>query len=291
MHFPNYGAKLMHYYSFHIKDFASSTRHLTLMEEALYRNLLDLYHQTEEPITGDFETIARRVRAKTKSEKAALHRVLEEFFVKKGNAWTNHRCDATIEHYKKDRLGKVKAGKQSAIARKSKGVLSQSPQVNHTEAEQRLSITATDEQQTLNTCSTNQEPITSNQKPTTNINNLHTAPPVSITNGKAKAAQVNKSLIDKNMTITPEQAGRATEHWEKHQRQHLDPYDEWDKFKANHIAKGNMMADWDSAWTTWYSNAVTFGKPSMKSSGPLCSTQSPRSFRDNHSDRSWADGL
>ena len=42
----------MNYYPFHIGDYASHTRHLTLMEDLAYRRLLDLYYLHERPLNA-----------------------------------------------------------------------------------------------------------------------------------------------------------------------------------------------------------------------------------------------
>ena len=43
----------MHYFQFNIGDYASHTRHLTLMEDLAYRRLLDLYYMREGCLVGD----------------------------------------------------------------------------------------------------------------------------------------------------------------------------------------------------------------------------------------------
>lgn len=40
----------MNYYQHHIGDFNNATRHLSLVERAIYRDLLDMYYDTEKPI-------------------------------------------------------------------------------------------------------------------------------------------------------------------------------------------------------------------------------------------------
>ena len=52
----------MHYYQFHIGDWALHTSHLTLEEEAVYRRILDFYYDTETPIPEDTSAVARRLR-------------------------------------------------------------------------------------------------------------------------------------------------------------------------------------------------------------------------------------
>lgn len=87
----------MHYYSFHISDFALHTSHLSLKEEAIYRKLLDYYYDTEMPIPIETKQVFRRLRLTDYADSAAL--VLAEFFVLKDDGWHNQRADFEIEHY------------------------------------------------------------------------------------------------------------------------------------------------------------------------------------------------
>lgn len=86
----------MNHYPHHIGDFNSATRHLTRVERSLYRDLIDLYYDTEKPLNSDPVKIGRRVLAVSEEEKCALNLVLEEFFVLQDDGWHNTRCDAEI---------------------------------------------------------------------------------------------------------------------------------------------------------------------------------------------------
>ena len=43
----------MNYYAFHIGDYASATRHLSWIEDAAYRRLIDCYYVREVPFPTD----------------------------------------------------------------------------------------------------------------------------------------------------------------------------------------------------------------------------------------------
>ena len=73
----------MHFYNFNIKDFKSSTRHLTHLERALFRELIDIYYCEEEAITTNLTKLERLLMANTDDEKQALQNVLSDFFVVK----------------------------------------------------------------------------------------------------------------------------------------------------------------------------------------------------------------
>lgn len=143
----------MNYYPHHIGDFNGATRHLTLVERALYRELLDIYYDTEKPIPADdLDKLARRVCAKTDQEKAALKEVLSEFFILENGVYHHTRCDAEILIYQEKIEKASQAGKASALAR----------------AKRKSNKRSTSVQQTLNGHSTHQSPIplTNNQDKT-----------------------------------------------------------------------------------------------------------------------------
>lgn len=158
----------MHFYQHNIKSFNNATRFLTRVERALYRDLIELYYDTEQPLPAvDFDRLARRVLAVTDEEKTALRFVLDEFFVLTGDLWTHTRCDEEIEKYRDSKSAKARAGKASAEARQKKQAETAAKRkgLKQDEKEQ----TRTRVEQVLNKCATNQEPITNNQEPITNI--------------------------------------------------------------------------------------------------------------------------
>lgn len=110
----------MNHYPHHIGDFNSATRHLTFVERALYRELLDVYYDTERPLNGDVAKLARRVLAHTEEQRAALESVLEEFFVLQEDGWHNTRCDGEIVAYRQKQEQQSSAGRASAAKRKKK---------------------------------------------------------------------------------------------------------------------------------------------------------------------------
>lgn len=110
----------MNHYPHHIGDFNNATRHLTFVERALYRELLDLYYDTERPLTRDFDRLARRVLASTDELRQSLQVLLDEFFVPLDDGWHNARCDIEIAAYLKKQEQQSQAGKASAAKRVGK---------------------------------------------------------------------------------------------------------------------------------------------------------------------------
>ena len=131
----------MNFYPFHIGDFNNATRHLTRLERCMYREMLDLYYDSEKPLSTDVEHVLnRRLIAVTPEEQQAVKDVLNEFFSLDENGYRNARCDAELEKFYKMRDAKSRAGKASARSK--------------------LNTCSTRVEQTLNTCSTErQQPL------------------------------------------------------------------------------------------------------------------------------------
>lgn len=107
----------MHFYNFNIADFNNSTRHLTLVERALYRDLIDMYYHNEQAIDGsDMDKLARRLICQSESDRQALEYVLDEFFVKRGKRYHHHRIDKELKNYRyKNRNADVTHDVTSAV--------------------------------------------------------------------------------------------------------------------------------------------------------------------------------
>lgn len=131
----------MHFYNHNIGDFNNSTRHLTRVERSLYRDLIELYYDSEQPLQSvDFNRLAKRVLAQTEEELTALAYVLSDFFQDFDNNYNHARCDAEIAKYHTNTSAKAKAGIASAKARQAK-----------------KQQDSTDDEQVLNVCATKQE--------------------------------------------------------------------------------------------------------------------------------------
>lgn len=89
----------MNYYNRHIGDYAKQTSHLTFAEDGAYNRMLDLYYASEQPLPKDREALYRKVRARSKGEKAMIDRLLTEFFDEWPDGWHKNRCDEEIAEY------------------------------------------------------------------------------------------------------------------------------------------------------------------------------------------------
>lgn len=157
----------MHSYQHNIKTFNNATRHLTRVERCLYRDLIELYYDTEQPLPADdFDRLSRKVLAHSADEKAALRYVLDEFFVLTGDVYTHDYCDSVIETYQRTLSAKATAGKASAASRRKKADARKQQRI--AKAEQK----GAGVEQVLDSAATpvrNQKPETINHKPIKNI--------------------------------------------------------------------------------------------------------------------------
>ncbi len=126
----------MHYFQFNIGDYASHTRHLSLMEDLAYRRMLDCYYLREQPLPINPEEVARLIGMR--DHVAEVTQVLNDFFIEQDYSWRHARADAEIIHFHDKSMKAANAGKASAKRRSSER--------------------STDVQPT-----NNQEPITNNQ--------------------------------------------------------------------------------------------------------------------------------
>lgn len=133
----------MHYFQFNIGDYASHTRHLTLMEDLAYRRMLDAYYLREGELPLCAIEVGRIISMRHNI--ADVEQVLSEFFERTETGWFHKRAEAEIAHFRDKRQKASNAGKASA--------------------ERRFNGRSTDVQPT-----NNQEPITINHKPRTKDN-------------------------------------------------------------------------------------------------------------------------
>jgi len=120
----------MHYFQFNIGDYASHTRHLSLLEDLAYRRLLDLYYLKEGEIYGDEADVARQIGMR--DNVCDVTQVLQDFFyIGTDDRWTHDRCDAEIMHFRQKSEKASNAGKASAKRRLNKRSTDVQPTNNH----------------------------------------------------------------------------------------------------------------------------------------------------------------
>jgi uncharacterized protein YdaU (DUF1376 family) len=119
----------MHYYQFNIGDYASHTRHLSIIEDIAYRRLLDLYYLHERPLGDCSANVARLIGMSEYSQE--VETVLIEFFEHIDGGYINSRADKEIQHYHSKVEQASKAGKASAERRLSTRSTDVQPTNNH----------------------------------------------------------------------------------------------------------------------------------------------------------------
>lgn len=108
----------MHYYKFEISVWNLHTAHLTLVEEAVYRRLIDHYYDTEQPIGNDFKGMIRRLRLDGYEDQVTI--ILNEFFTQTEDGWSNKHCDIKIKAYKNQKKANKNNGKAGGRPKKQK---------------------------------------------------------------------------------------------------------------------------------------------------------------------------
>lgn len=98
----------MNYFEFHLGDYIRDTAHLTMVEDAAYRRLLDIYYVRETALPRDPKACAKLCRASSKSELDAVAYVLREFFILAEDGYHNPRADREIARVA-GKKGKAKA--------------------------------------------------------------------------------------------------------------------------------------------------------------------------------------
>lgn len=138
----------LYYYQHNIGDYRKDTSHLSLLEHGIYRQLLDTYYVSEEPLSSDHAKLMRSHSIRSADEQLALENVLKDFFVLTDAGYIQDRCDKEIAAYH----GKSEKARVSAKARWSKGSSERNANALQTQSEGNAK----------------HKPLTTNRKPSTN---------------------------------------------------------------------------------------------------------------------------
>lgn len=135
----------MHFYQFHIGDYASHTAHLDPIEDIAYRRMIDWCYLHESGLPESVEEIARIIRMREHCKCIAT--VLQEFFTLENGAYTCARVEQELKSYKEVSKKRKKAA-NARWASKHKGLKGDASAL-----------------QTECKSNANHEPITNNHKP------------------------------------------------------------------------------------------------------------------------------
>jgi uncharacterized protein YdaU (DUF1376 family) len=191
----------MFYFQFNIGDYQSHTAHLTEMEDLAYRRMLDWCYLHEKSLPAEIGDIARLIRMRSHTDSIAS--VLREFFEGTADGWINRRVQQEIDKF----ADKSEKARQSAKARWDANAVQKQSEGN-----------------------ANQEPITKNQEPSTNV----------------VAPKRRRQLPD---DFYPDHTGLNAAG-----QKGVDVSVELQKFRDYHAARGSVMLDWQAAWRTWVGN-------------------------------------
>jgi uncharacterized protein YdaU (DUF1376 family) len=205
----------LNYYAFHLGDYAAHTSHLDPLEDIAYRRLIDLHMLLERPLPLDVDELARKIRMRDHA--ATVRDVLNEFFIRTDDGWTNDRCMKEIAKYQSNKDAAKRAGQASA--------------------ERRTQKKATPVERPLNDCSTQHsehvEP-TKNHKPRTN-------------NQEPEQREANA----RGLRIPVDFPGPTELDWCESERPDLSAGTVALQFRDYHLAHGTAMKSWPAAWRTW----------------------------------------
>lgn len=152
----------MHYYTFKPKDYMSKTAFLEPLEDLAYRRMLDHCYLTEKPLPKDIEEIAMLIRMRSHTD--SIKTVLHYFFDLTDDGYVNDYVERELCAYHNKSL-KAKA---SADARWKKE-RNKIKDMNAEKLECENNANALRDECESNA---NQQPLTNNHKPITNINNI-----------------------------------------------------------------------------------------------------------------------
>lgn len=147
----------MNYYPFHIGDFRSGTVNMSRHARWIYRDLLDIYYDTEKPLPLDLDRLCDEVGAESDEERRIVERLLRFKFEKTDDGYRHAICDQVIADYHKKAETAQTNGKKGGRPRKAK-VTEEKPSGFQSGSDQ-----IPGSMQQAPGSQTNQEPITNNQ--------------------------------------------------------------------------------------------------------------------------------
>ncbi|GJH22463.1 hypothetical protein CBA19CS22_37995 [Caballeronia novacaledonica] len=89
----------MNYYQHHIGDFNSGTVRMPQLARWLYRDMIEVYYDTEKPLPADFEVLCMSIGAVGEDQRTAVKMVLTLKFQLRDDGYWHERCDAEIAKY------------------------------------------------------------------------------------------------------------------------------------------------------------------------------------------------
>ena len=110
---------MAHFYSWFPGDYMRDTAHLSMVEDAAYRRLLDAYYMAEK-VSANADVLLRVCRAVTDEEKAAVVKVAAEFFEVRDGYLYHEKVESEIAWSRTKSRKRSSAGKLGAAVTNSK---------------------------------------------------------------------------------------------------------------------------------------------------------------------------
>ncbi|MES1989244.1 MAG: YdaU family protein [Pseudomonadota bacterium] len=235
----------MNYYQKHIGDFNNATRHLSRLERSIYSDSIELYYDTEKPLTLDFNKLARLLMCISAEEITALKNILIDFYKETVDGYFNKRCDEEIANYHAY-LGKQRTNGALGGRPKLKG---NNPLVSDGIPKPNPNITQNNPNQEPLT--TNHKPLTKNQEPIKSIEvtiNNEISNIVSANNAPKKGTALSRDWVlpktwgewalSERPDFTAEQVRKISESFK-------------DYWISNSNQAKSKKADWEATWRNW----------------------------------------
>ena len=109
----------MHQYPHHIGDFRGGTVNMTRLERWIYRDLIEVYYDKEQPLPLDLVALCRDIGVRTEDEKAVVVSVLDYKFTKTDAGYVHDVCERVIEEYRAKADTARENGKKGGRPRKA----------------------------------------------------------------------------------------------------------------------------------------------------------------------------
>jgi uncharacterized protein YdaU (DUF1376 family) len=226
----------MHFYKFHIGDYMSHTRHLSLLEDLAYRRLLDFYFLHEQPIKH--RDAARQIGMREHEEDVLT--VLNEFFLSTDDGFVNPRANKEIQEYKAHQ-GTSAYGAFIRDNQSLKSVVQKDVYIQH--------FTNGTLDTYINTLRTQDVPIMS----TSSVHDATTNhKPLTINHKPIKEKQQRGSRLASDWFLT-----KTMGDWATQERPDLDVRQVAEQFKDYWVAQAGQKGvklDWDATWRNWVRN-------------------------------------
>ncbi|WP_071768674.1 YdaU family protein [Burkholderia ubonensis] len=158
----------MNYYPHHIGDFRSGTVNMSRVERWIYRDLIDVYYDTEKPLPLDLDAVCYAVGVSAEEERRAVANLLRFKFTQTDAGYVHERCEIEIAAYRLRAETAQENGKKGGRPKKRTASESGTKQ-NPAETQEKPSGFSSGSDPVasgppdITGSKTNQEPITNNQ--------------------------------------------------------------------------------------------------------------------------------